>query len=258
MRRNAEITPPTIAVNTSFNPFGNSAPTSDRSMNLRGWFDRNSAQVSGWQDLLEVATQIEKKEEQQVLLHAGEEEITFIQQARKYILCSSAKCLWIMDQQRAHQRVLFEQFREQLLTGKGHSQQLLFPEQITLSVSQWAIFNECKEDLHALGYVVSGEGREHMTITGVPVECGNEESGTLFLHILDGLAEGEPSTSARQEKIAWDLAFRSSIKTGQMLTTPEMETLFQQLMRCNQPYYWRNEKPTLIHYENHKLDEYFK
>lgn len=259
MRRNIEITPPTIAVNPSFNPFGTVAPTSDRSMNLRGWFDRKSEQVSGWQDLMEVASQIQHKEDTlQTLLHQSEEEITFTQQARKYILCSSSKCLWIMDQQRAHQRILFEQFREQLLTGKGHSQQVLFPEEIQMSPTQWAIFTECKEDIHSLGFVISGEKREHITITGVPIECGSEESGAMLLHILDALADGENSTADRHEKIAWNMASRSSIKTGQMLTTPEMETLFQQLMRCNQPYYWRNEKPTLIQFENHKMDEYFK
>jgi DNA mismatch repair protein MutL len=259
MRRDANITPPSIAVNTSFNPFGQSAPTVDRSMNLRGWFDRKSEQVSGWQELLEVATQIEKREEDaQTLLYAAEEDMTFTQHARKYVLCSSSQCLWVMDQQRAHQRILFEKFRENLVNGQGHSQQVLFPLELSLTPSQWAIFTTCADDIKSLGFHISGDQRDNLIVNGVPNECATAESGTVILELLDALEEHGKSAHERQEAMAWNMAARSSIKSGQMLTTPEMENLFQQLMRCSQPYYGRNEKPTLIQYENRKLDEYFK
>ncbi len=259
MRRDANITPPSIAVNTSFNPFGQAAPTVDRSKNLRGWFDRKSEQVSGWQELLEVATQIEKREEDaQTLLYAAEEDMTFTQHARKYVLCSSSQCLWVMDQQRAHQRILFEKFRENLINGQGHSQQVLFPLELSLTPSQWAIYTTCADDIKSLGFHISGEQRENLTVNGVPNECATAESGAVILELLDALEEHGISTHERQESMAWNMAARNSIMSGQMLTTPEMENLFQQLMRCRQPYYWRNEKPTLIQYENRKLDEYFK
>jgi DNA mismatch repair protein MutL len=174
------------------------------------------------------------------------------------VLCSSSQCLWVMDQQRAHQRILFEKFRENLVNGQGHSQQVLFPLELSLTPSQWAIYTTCADDIKSLGFHISGEQRENLTVNGVPNECATAESGSVILELLDALEERGISTHERQESMAWNMAARSSIKSGQMLTTPEMENLFQQLMRCRQPYYWRNEKPTLIQYENRKLDEYFK
>jgi hypothetical protein len=74
--------------------------------------------------------------------------------------------------------------------------------------------------------------------------------------VIDTLLDVDTTTVAH-ENLCWKLASTGSIRHGQMLTVPEMESLFQQLMQCNQPYYWRNQKPIIIQFDAQQLNEYF-
>jgi DNA mismatch repair protein MutL len=258
-RASASILPPKIDINPAFNPFESKATNNNRSMNLRGWFDSKERDTSGWRDLMEVATRIEvEKNGSSNLQLEISDEVFFQQHNRKYILCSSGERMMIIDQQRAHQRISFERCMQQLESGKGSVQQIMFPETFELTPIQESLLSSFSNDLESLGFrYAKVEGRA-IELTGAPAEINLQASSASFLEALAALQEEVPTHAQAQENMCWQLAASGSIRYGQMLTFPEMESLFQQLMQCNQPYYWRNRKPIIIEFNAHQLSEYFK
>lgn len=258
LRSGAEIQPPKIDIDPSFNPFGAEPTTTNRSMNLRGWFDRKENSASGWQDLMEVATKIENRDKQSASLELDiQDEMLFIQHSRKYLVCSSGERMLIVDQQRAHQRIRFEQLLQSMENGNGAAQQCLFPETFELTAIQSALVDNYEYELASLGFRFSRVSSYKLNIEGIPAECAHSSGESLFMEALAALEnEDEPSTSAN-EKLCWKLAASGGIRYGQMLTMPEMESLFQQLMQCNQPYYWRNQKPIIVQLDAQQLTAYF-
>lgn len=258
MRSGTDIQPPKIDINPSFNPFGSETSISNRSMNLRGWFDRKEQRSSGWQDLMEVAAKIEKQAEQVVPLELDlHDEMQFMQHGRKYLLCSQGERMMIIDQQRAHQRIRYERFLQACSNGKNAVQQCLFPETVALSAHQLASLSIHHSLLEALGFRFKLNESQDVEIEGIPVEFAQQSASGAFLDALAIVENEEHTEGSLQEKISWKLASIGSIRYGQMLTGPEMESLFRQLMECNQPYYWREQKPIIVQFDGNQLNEYF-
>ena len=254
----ADIQPPKIDINPSFNPFGSESTTSNRSMNLRGWFDRKENSASGWQDLMEVAAKIESREQQitPIALDVNDE-IQFIQHSRKYLICSMGERILLVDQQRAHQRIRFEQLLRSLEIGKGAVQQCLFPETFELSPIQSSLVDSYHTEFESLGFRFSRGSSSTLHLEGIPAECSHASGETLFMDALSVLENEEEQSTTAKEKLCWKLAASGGIRYGQMLTVPEMESLFQQLMQCNQPYYLRNQKPIIVQLDAQQLTAYF-
>jgi DNA mismatch repair protein MutL len=258
LRANSDIQPPKIDINPEFNPFGAGSPSSNRSINLRGWFDKKETSASGWQDLMEVAAQIDRNKELNVQIEMDvQDEICFLQHNRKFLICSSGERMLLIDQQRAHQRIRFENFVRQMEAGQGTVQQLLFPEFIELTPVQSSLIVAFTSELESIGFRFKHSHPNTLELDGVPAECSQSNSAWVIQEALASLEEdAETGTSAR-ENLCWRLASSGSIRYGQMLTSPEMESLFQQLMKCQQPYYWRNQKPIIVQFEGKQLNAYF-
>jgi len=255
---NSELQPPKIDINPAFNPFGTPEAISNRSINLRGWFDRRENAASGWQDLMEVAAQIDKQSvPAQTLELDTQEEMHFMQHSRSYIVCACAERLLIIDQQRAHQRVRYEHFMQLTTTGKASVQQCLFPETFEVTTQQFATIDAFKSELESLGFRFSANGSNSVHLEGIPSECAQAGGEATFMDALSALENEEGSSASVGERLCWRMASSGSIRYGQMLTEPEMETLFQQLMQCKQPYYWRNQKPIIVQFDASTLSNYF-
>jgi len=255
---NSELQPPKIDINPAFNPFGSPEAISNRSINLRGWFDRRENAASGWQDLMEVAAQIDKQSvPAQTLELDTQEEMHFMQHSRSYIVCACAERLLIIDQQRAHQRVRYEHFMQLTTTGKASVQQCLFPETFEVTTQQFATIDAFKSELESLGFRFSANGSNSVHLEGIPCECAQAGGEATFMDALSALENEEGSSASVGERLCWRMASSGSIRYGQMLTEPEMETLFQQLMQCKQPYYWRNQKPIIVQFDASTLSNYF-
>jgi DNA mismatch repair protein MutL len=258
LRADSNVQPPRIDVNPEFNPFGNSDSTSNRSINLRGWFDRKESSARGWQDLMEVAAHIDRVREGHGQLELETpDEITFLQHNRKYLVCSSGERVLIVDQQRAHQRIRFEHFLQQLDAGQGSIQQLLFPDTIELTPVQSSLVTAFSQELHSIGFRFRLVASQTIELDGIPAECSQGNSESVFQEAMNALEQDVQSNHEARENLCWRLASSGSIKYGQMLTNPEMESLFQQLMKCQQPFYWRNQKRIIVQFEGKQLNEYF-
>ncbi len=185
------------------------------------------------------------------------EEKTVFQLHQKYILREVKNGLMIIDQQSAHERVLFEKYMLQLKGSPGSSQQSLFPQAISLSASDFALVMEMELEIMTLGFRFEVFGKNTVLVSGIPTETsGNEKE--LFEGLLEQfkLNQSELSIPLR-ENLAQSLAKRTTIKTGQKLLKEEMEAVVQGLFACRNPNFSPEGKPTFFIFDSAKIENYF-
>ncbi len=268
LRAGQEIRPPQIRINPDFNPFDSEAKPK-RSSAVEGWFENRHARPDGWQEMLQIkkdwndSTSVNPlssavEPQQMVADFAWDEEINPIQIHRKYIVHTTPKGMMLIDQQRAHRRVLFEKYCLQLNDGKGMSQQLLFPEQIRLSPQDIALLNAQMDDIRALGFDLLSHGTDGYEIKGLPADTAVNDAQQLLEDVVEQLKnEQENLHYTPHERLAWAMARSSAIRYGQMLTIPEMQAIVQQLMQCKMPHTAEHQKPTFINLSLEQLDQQF-
>lgn len=160
------------------------------------------------------------------------------QYKQKYILTSVKSGLMIIDQHRAHVRILFDKYLEQIKNKKGISQRVLFPEVLDLSASEAAALPSVMEDMEALGFELSDLGGNSFAIQAVPSEIENADS-TLLIRSMIGksMETGSDVKSEIQESIALSLANLTAIPYGRTLTAEEMLLIVSQLFASPSPTY---------------------
>lgn len=160
------------------------------------------------------------------------------QYKQKYILTSVKSGLMIIDQHRAHVRILFDKYLEQIQNKKGVSQRVLFPEVLELSASEAAALPSVMDDLEALGFELSSLGNHSYAIQGVPAEIENA-APTLLIRTMIGksMETGGDVKSSIQESIAHTLALLTAIPYGRTLTSEEMLLIVSQLFATRTPSY---------------------
>lgn len=160
------------------------------------------------------------------------------QYKQKYILTSVKSGLMIIDQHRAHVRILFDKYLEQIKNKKGISQRVLFPEVLDLSASEAAALPSIIEDMEALGFELSDLGSNSFAIQAVPSEIENADSALLIRSMICKRMEtGSDVKSEIQESIALSLANLTAIPYGRTLTPEEMLLIVSELFASPSPTY---------------------
>ena len=164
-----------------------------------------------------------------------------------YVVTAIRSGLALVDQQAAHERVLYERALATLDSGLGLSQQLLFPHTLEPSAPDLALLRELLPDLKALGFDLDLLSGRTVLVRGVPadVRAGDERA---VLQDLLGPFRGlrESHRLPRHEALARAVARRGAIRPGQRLSTPEMRTLVDQLFACEHPHVAPDGRPTLV------------
>src|SRR5690554_7613978 len=157
---------------------------------------------------------------------------------QKYILTSVKSGLMIIDQYKAHVRILFDKYLEQIRNRKGVSQRVLFPEVLELSASEAAALPSIMEDLEALGFELSNLGNHSFAVQGVPSEIENADPSLLIRSMIGkSLDTGSDVKSDIQESIALTLSNMTAIPHGKTLTSEEMLLIVSQLFASRTPTY---------------------
>lgn len=155
---------------------------------------------------------------------------------QRYILTSVKSGLMVIDQHRAHVRILFDKYMDQMKNRKGISQRILFPEMLELSASEAAALPSILDDLEALGFELSSLGSHTFAIQGTPSEIENSQSSALILSIIHKSLETESAVRDEiRESIALSLANQTAIPYGRTLSTEEMLLVVNQLFACGAP-----------------------
>jgi DNA mismatch repair protein MutL len=184
----------------------------------------------------------------------------FMQLHGRYILTTLKSGLMIIDQHRAHERILFEKQIRMLENRKSSSQTLLFPERIKLSESDVILLNEIRDEITSLGFDISDFGPNTFMINAVPADLAeNENLPQIIESILDNFKKNsiEVKLDARTN-LARSLARSMAIKPGKTLSIEEMNALTDELFSCEMPYQSPSGKPTLNIMPLDEIGEKFK
>jgi DNA mismatch repair protein MutL len=245
---------PVIEINTKYNPFDREEKIPDRSGSIDR-FDREN--VANWEKLY---TALEKENENpEQFEKIRESQRKFFQIKNKYIVCPVKSGLMLIDQKRAHERVLYERFLDCLSNNRAVSQVDMFPVTTELNPSDYYIIKEIEAELELLGFRIKHSGKNKITINGKP--SGSESSDPLeMLEILleDYKSTQEAPTSGAKEKVASAMAGAAAIPYGKILNQNEMENLFDTLFACQSPNYSPKGKPVISILTLEDIDKRFK
>ena len=264
------VVPPSTSFDPSYNPFNVSSSVPPSSYSAASSYRKHSAD---WEPLF---TGLERKHEggQEVVEQPVEETTLYdahpeesvkenitqhYQYKGCYILTSVKSGLMIIDQQRAHIRILYEQYMHQLTDKQYVSQRLLFPEMVHFSTSEVPVLEEIKDDLQALGFDLSNLGGGSYAINGVPagIEGLNPEKLVMEL-VQSAIEKGGHVKEAVQEALALSLAKASAIVPGQVLTAEEMNDLVDRLFALSAPTYTPDGKVVLAVVKEEDIEKLFK
>ena len=238
----ASVSMPKVSVNTNYNPFRTQSTNYKSSTPSLNWEELYKG-FENEKELPENAPEenISVAERSRSMLFETQKTDTVsehYQYKQRYIFTSVKSGLMMIDQHRAHTRILFDKYLEQIQNKKGVSQRVLFPEMMELSAAEAAALPAIMDDLEALGFELSSLGNNSFAVQGIPSELENPDAPMLIRSMIDKSIEtGSCVKSKIQEAIALPLARLTAISYGKMLSAEEMLLLVNQLFACQSPSY---------------------
>ena len=199
-------------------------------------------------------------DEPRILIPSQESEATgtTFQVELSYIVAQMSTGLLIVDQQSAHERILFDRYQRQLQSAQGASQQCLFPPTVQLNSGDFALVMDMLGELHSLGFVVEEFGKDTVLIQGVPADVQVKNEKELFEGLLEQFKNFKNELSLdKRENLARSLSRRASIKKGQRLNPQEMETLVGQLFASQNPNYSPSGNKTFVKLDLNNIHSFF-
>ena len=259
---------PSIEVDSNFNPFredqqASNIATSYRKPTAASWeglyVGLESKGTQTQQDFSEVHFESNSKNESffdndnQV-----EQKQSTYQFHNKYIVSTIKSGLLLIDQHRAHQRILYENFLKNMTIKEAMSQQLLFPLALHFSPQEIEIINQLKTDLEHAGFIFQAIKDELVEISGVPVSVPESEVSIILEQLISDVENEVPDSNfSATDLLAKSLAKSLAIKTGQSLTILEQEHLVNSLFACKEPNVSPTNKATFITMTVDALDRKF-
>jgi len=268
--KDKEIGSPLIQVDANFNPFATETPVKKTSFKTYsdGFSKRESS--ASWeslyvdlrQDTEEVASiSFESEPITSKLFDDSANENTFsrtYQIHKKYIVSSIKSGMLVIDQNKAHQRILYEQFLTNITVQQASSQQLLFPLELYFSHEEMAFVKELQPSLESTGFVFGTNGNDSIQISGIPIHIQESEVGIVFEELIAQLQNELPENNfSLFDGVAKSMAKSIAVKTGTYLTELEQENLVNSLFACKEPNVSPFNKPTFITLSVEDLDKKF-
>jgi DNA mismatch repair protein MutL len=229
LKKDTEIKVPKIPVNPEFNPFESPSDKSYSKNKLHNWEKLYAGFAEG--------------KDHPLSLHLTS---NIFQLKGKYILTSVKSGLLIIDQKRAHERILFEKYIRSLANNVPLTQKTLYPETIEMNAADHNIIMDILEDICAIGFDINDFGNNSIIINGCPSDIPNPDPKELIEILLEQYksTQSDLKTNAK-ENVARSLAIASAINYGTPLATEEMQELVDQLFACEEPNYSPTGKKTM-------------
>lgn len=258
------VRPPQTNFNPNYNPFGTAGykrPNLDWE-ELYGKFESKVAPIESapnWQPKIEIQQPIiTSNPEFQQAIETTDNRAENFQFKYRYIVTSLKSGMLMIDQHRAHIRILFDMYLTQIDNRKAFSQQVLFPELLELSADDVLIFEQMMPDLHHVGFDFEPLENNTFNVKGVPDKMGTGSIIDLLLIMLDkARTTAEDLTVSMHESISLSLAEASALKTGQRLTNEEMSDLIDRLFACSNHNFTPDGKKIMTILTHEEIDKRF-
>ena len=253
---------PKVEINPSFNPFKQTAQPQNPSV-PEGWEELYSgldgnAEIRQSklfeQDDLDVNTT--PTDESLIISSAStastnesvieEKSPSHYQYKGSYIMTAVKSGLMIIDQHRAHIRILFEEYLRQLSSHKAHSQKVLFPEVVQFTVSDKLIIDRILPEMAEMGFQLDSLGGDSYAVNGVPAGIEGLNAVSLIQDMVASAVESGASVKEDIDRtLALSLARNAAIPQGQVLTNSEMDNLVNELFTCENVNYTPSGEPII-------------
>ncbi len=192
-------------------------------------------------------TQIEKKDAS-----------TVFQVRLGYIVTPVKSGMMIIDQHRAHERILFEKFIKIYENNKGEVQQHLFPETIEFSPADFVLLSEIKDDIKKMGFAYEDFGKNTIALNGTPALAASISGKELLMGVLNDYKRNHSDSSNDKTKgIAKSMAKYASLRKGNTLRKEEMNSLIDQLFACENPNYTPDGEKTYYLLDEMTIEKMF-
>ena len=260
----APVSAPKVSYNPSYNPFSRCKPEYRDS--TEGW-EALYGGVGGDSKPLDLSP-FEEDEELtvgepvvpvQIAMQTTESEFVPMSQYKgQYILVPVKSGLMWVHQRRAHIRVLFEKYRQQMSERRGASQGVLFPERVELSMNESLVLESISDDLVSLGFDISSLGGATFVLNGVPVGIEGLQPVKLLTDIIHSAMEqtGDVAEKVR-DRIATAMAKAVAIVSGQLLSQDEMASLIDDLFNTSMPSHTPDGKSVIHIMNDSEIDRIF-
>ena len=234
------VSAPRVSYNPGYNPFKNRMPDyrkSDSSWEMLydDASDSKPLDLSPFEDtaLFESETPLYNANDDASFV---EEYVPMSQYKGQYILIPVKSGLMWVHQRRAHIRVLFEKYKEQIRDKRAVSQGLLFPERVDVTLNESVTIENIQEELSFLGFDISSLGGGSFAINGVPSGIEGLSPVKLLMDIVHGVMDETNNAKVKiDERIALSMAKDVAVVAGQLLSAEEMTSLVDDLFRTAMP-----------------------
>ena len=269
---NGPISEPKVQVDSSFNPFEEPKEAKAKSWSSGNSFKTSSAKGSfDWKNLYEQDKDLknenfddllgdiefEEEHEQTKLIKEDINKFTFVKQIYKqYIQTFYKGNLIFIDQKRAHERVLYEYFQTALKEQKKTSQQLLFPESISLQAADAELLKSALPDLQQMGIDINEFGPTDFVVNGLPSDLHELNAKQLIEQLIEQFKlNGDEVKIDKREALTKSMSRNIAIKKGQKLEVEEMSELVNQLFDCESPFINPYGKTTFFNFTLEEISD---
>ena len=277
--KNKEAKPPKVEVDRHFNPFEEEKKVTTSGFKSAPSYEKKSA--AGWENLyagLDRKTdtsgfshvEIEQEPETESLFIEHEskgfsesketenDSANTYQIHNKYIVSAIKSGMMLIDQNRAHQRILYEEFLRNITVKESVSQQLLFPLRLDFSASEIEILKELKDSLENTGFALSMPEAGVLEVSGIPASIQESEVSIVLEQLLSDVEQEVPNAGFSQtDVLAKSMAKSMAVKTGEKLDERSREHLVNKLFACTEPTLSPFLKKTFITLTVEELDRKF-
>ena len=248
-----DVKVPRVQVNPSYNPFSGH---SESRKPVRQW-EKLYEQAASSQTIQNTQS-IQSVPSSPTLFSEGLEiSSQHFQYKGQYILTAVQSGLMMVDQRRAHIRILYERYMKQMQEHNAPTQGLLFPELLELSPSDAALLTGMLDDVRALGFDITPLGGSSFSIVGTP--SGQTDPTAVVQQMVESVKQQDGGhADALHHQLALVLARHNAIEVGEVLTPVQMETLIADLFQCEIQNLSPSGKPILTIIQQEQIDKMFK
>ena len=247
-----DVKVPRVQVNPTYNPFSshneNRKPT-------RQW-EKLYEQAAVSQTNQSVPSTQNVQSSQNLFQEEMEMSSQHYQYKGQYILTAVQSGLMMVDQRRAHIRILYERYMKQMQEHNAATQGLLFPELLELSPSDAALLTGILDDVRALGFDITSLGGSSFSIVGAP--SGQSNPVAVVQQMVESVKQQDGAhADALHHQLALVLARHNAIEIGEVLTPVQMETLIGDLFQCDNPNLSPSGKTIITILQQEQIDKMF-
>ena len=178
----------------------------------------------------------------------------------RYLITESEEGVIVIDQHALHERIIYEQLRKKVLSGKMESQQLLVPEPVPLAPAEAAKVIQSKDLLKKIGVDVEDFGGDTVLVSAYPAMLANHNPAEMLRSVVDLLIDENKQLEARDmvDELLHMISCKAAIKAGDQLSDGEITALLEHRQLCQDAHHCPHGRPTALVFSREELDRRFK